>query len=134
MRDIKFRQINKNNKSFHFWGALEDGWHNPRHSCNYSSPQESEQYTGLVDKNGTDIYEGDILHAHMNNAIYVVKHGLYINIMIDDDGENPDCYGWYLDRKRPFPDSYGESLQGASVYLEVIGNIHENPELLEAVE
>lgn len=65
------------------------------------------QFTGLRDKNGREVYEGDILKSH----------GLVLPIYIDDFhglrfmwGKDQLCKAW---------------AEG-----EVIGNIHENPELL----
>ena len=73
------------------------------------------QYTGLKDKNGKEIYEGDILIHKLSNPIkLIVRHhssmygsGLRLE---EDDG-------------RPYKGSTG-------LYYEVIGNIHENPDLL----
>lgn len=76
---------------------------------------ELQQYTGLKDKNGKDIYESDILAVSflMNRPCPVVfKSGAFR--FKDKD----DCYLIYSP-------NYQES-------IEIIGNIHENPELLEA--
>ena len=71
-----------------------------------------EQYTGLKDMNGTDIYEGDILIDDTGEPIeyWVVKFA--------DGGFVGECAG------------VAESLFELT-NLEVIGNIHENPELVE---
>jgi uncharacterized phage protein (TIGR01671 family) len=75
---------------------------------------EFEQYTGLKDKNGKEIYEGDIVDF--------VDDGECIGVVEYDAPEfylNADATNWgamYLERTR---------------CQRVIGNIHENPELLE---
>nr|DAO95138.1 MAG TPA: YopX protein [Caudoviricetes sp.] len=71
-----------------------------------------EQYTGLRDKNGTEIYEGDILINDTGEPIeyWVVKFA--------DGGFVGECTG------------VAEQLFELT-HLEIAGNIHENPELVE---
>ena len=87
-----------------------------------------DEYTGLKDKNGKEIYEGDIGYAHMNGANYLVKFGMYETE--SHDGSNDIHHGFYLTTDG----EYKEEMGGADIYLEVIGNVHENPELLEKTE
>lgn len=80
-----------------------------------------EQYTGLNDKNGEEIYEGDIV-KWLNGL------GEYTEFRVE----------WQDNRARVcLRNEYSEyDYEGLNdkkeLYLEVIGNIHENPELVEA--
>ena len=71
------------------------------------------QFTGLQDKNGKDIYEGDLVGYGDEDAAPITF----------EDGS----FMWITDRRS------GRSAinQDRARRLEVIGNIHENPELLE---
>ena len=66
------------------------------------------QFTGLKDVNGKDIYEDDILE-HPNSGRFEIKF---------------EDYGFYL-----FYNGY-KQISHTTEYMEIIGNIHENPELL----
>ncbi|MDC2867581.1 YopX family protein [Bacillus sp. BP-3] len=77
---------------------------------------ELMQYTGLKDKNDKEIYEGEIVRVsghpfqgtYEMDRNYEVGYNEYMELC---------CGSWYLVRMRP--------------WAEVIGNIHENKELLE---
>lgn len=71
------------------------------------------QYTGLKDKNGKEIYEGDIMQDDKQ-----FKHCVEMNY---DQWKLKSATGWYSSFQS----------QGGVGNFEVIGNIYENPELLK---
>jgi len=80
---------------------------------------ELMQYTGLKDKNGKEIYEGDILHQDAFWDIYIVwddKHSRFAYL----------CTDWVVTQGDPI-----SILSDQLSKFEVIGNIYENPELLK---
>lgn len=99
------------------WIAIDTiqngGWCNVR-GKHAVIPETIGEYTGLCDKNGNKIFEGDILQ---NEPSYVYSRE-YRNVVVFDEGE------FYGEGSCPF-------LAEEFKYCEVIGNIHDNPELLE---
>ena len=71
------------------------------------------QFTGLTDKNGTKIFEGDI-----------VKYGDFLMVIVWDEFFSSFMLAFSLDG------NYHETMSNSHIYLEVIGNIHDNPELI----
>ena len=125
MREIKFRQRNINNDSWHYWGNIDSYWVKPLISANYQSPKESNQFVGLHDKNGKEIYESDIiLHEdEFRNEITISKFIVKFN-----NGS------FYLESIEDAEYNAELSIKP----IEIIGNIYEhkhllnnNPELLK---
>lgn len=125
-REIKFRAWHKNLKKMFKIGqiTLEKGtWNfetNDRDFIGMSIPFQPSfvlmQYTGLHDKNGKEIYEGDIVRIIVNNNIEKIckvefKNGIF-GVMFS---KNKDLTA--------FP-------HFCNTTFEVIGNITDNPELL----
>jgi len=144
MREILFRGKRKDNKEW------VDGWlyvHEPPLQCHYPKnyveeskkyyilqtafadwnmerlveffeviPATVGQFTGLLDKNGVKIFEGDIV------AVSIVSPTMTTNMLVQWEGSG----FWLVDA--------GRSYMPNKNFREVIGNIHDNPELLEVTE
>lgn len=77
-----------------------------------------EQFTGLIDVNGKDIYEGDIIKSSYKYAQPKISQ-----IIIEDGNSYILGEDLATGNEMLVSDHIGE--------IEVIGNVHENPELLE---
>jgi len=120
MREIKFRAWLTEIKKMTYTHTLEElmSWNTTRES---NGTVIWMQYTGLKDKNGTEICEGDVLksvtYRYVGEVKYVPENAAFLVFWSDDKGR----HAGYLD-------------DGMCSLIEVIGNIHDNPELLGGAE
>ena len=123
MRKIKFRGYGKDEKGKHWiYGNLLDekliglvAIQDEKCHVWEVDPESVGQYTGLKDSEGEEIYEGDIIKVRTQNPYWRFRRNFVVTWGTD---------GWLLD---------GDSLYSwFSLHtLEVIGNVHDNPDLLE---
>lgn len=121
MREIKFRAWDKDYMIYDTWKPSDDthwDWDtipnlvykvNDMLKCGYIWMQ----FTGLLDKNGKEIYEGDIIRGYKINAVVTFTDGGFWFV------DNANCDGGYRTEQE---------------VREVVGNIYENPELLTRKE
>lgn len=84
---------------------------------------ELMQSTGLKDKNGKEIYEGDILSLKKHSKL---PHGVYCIVEWDEVH-----VGFHALKDNQKNGEYVLNIWNAKTHWEVIGNIYENPELLK---
>ena len=120
-REIKFRAWDKTDKRWLESQEFSISGNGGIQTFGVYHPCDVMQFTGLLDKNGREIYEGDIIKTMMHYA--------------DDDGNPVDGQEKTFTVK--WVESKGMQYVGLSLFpcddiyqLEIIGNIYENPELI----
>ena len=121
MREIRFRGFGKDAKQWIYGSLLDEKSVGivaiQDEDCHVweVDPESVGQFTGLKDSAGEEIYEGDIIKVRTQNPYWRFRRNFVVTWGID---------GWLLD---------GDSLYSWFSFhtLEVIGNVHDNPGLLE---
>lgn len=92
-------------------------------NCYPVIPETVGQYTGMKDKNGEKIFEGDIVKYSTTCEIFTVAwHGSFAEFVISE-------------LQKPNKATRGsKNMYLVNRYCEVIGNIYDNPELLKGEE
>ena len=122
MRSLKFRAWDASEKEMLCHGAVindPDGWFAYLCDGNDLEGDCLMQFTGLHDKNGKEIYEGDIIKCDIDNGIDEVVWKRRVS-----------CFS----TKKPPVDGVKDGLISLGILdmekYTVVGNIYENPELL----
>jgi len=142
MREIKFRAWDKmNNKMIEPVIPLGAGLMSINKIFLVYKDLDWMQFTGLNDKNGKEIYEGDIIHYYVKSKkkdsweikeVYNKKELVSWGVWYDDEyGYEIQTWllgDYYLSEYTKYKNKYWDALDER---YEVIGNIYENPELIE---
>lgn len=115
-REFKFRCWNPRYKEFSTWGFMPDGHFKGIPTGSHMSIDEcktySQMFTGLKDKNGKEIYEDDVVKDPGGNCLRVIW--------------NQDACEYQLDHE----DGMHSLTIECTEWAEVIGNVFQNPELI----
>ena len=138
MRQIKFRAWDEKNKKISIVEKINflTGEIDTELCLDNENELIIMQFTGLLDKNGKEIYEGDIVRAQG-------QFNQYLQVVEFHNSAETSGRGWVGVNKiieaNPITKSPRENIERFSYFSwpshwEIIGNIHENPELLKQQE
>lgn len=141
-REIKFRAWDKSDQMMKYsdgYESLGSFFNLKEHRESFGVKYELMQYTGLTDKNGKKIFEGDILQFSDRWEWFRGKYYWKLTFAKNEEERKkiekeleeeelekrivklPEDYNWLL-------------LSEIEQYWEAIGNIYENPELAEKIK
>ena len=122
MRTIKFRGKDRRTGKWYYGNLYVKDTRGRTHICTPErgcfdiDPETVGQFTGLMDKNDAEIYEGDILDFNGLKIEVRFVRGVFA-LLCNGDLDNELCGDCRTD-----------------MFAKVIGNIHDNPELLKGGE
>lgn len=140
-REIKFRAWDKENKAMRYGAEQAYNGHWQMNDIQYfgqliNNPKyELMQFTGLLDKNGKEIYEGDVIGGTSYLYGYELKNGRQFDYFgVVEWGAQADVgLCWMVSNKQGSWELRQTVHRNDIDYCtgEIIGNIYENPEMLE---
>jgi len=139
MREIKFRAWDSFNKKMLSWEQFKNIKFDVGDGYDVGIPLEildekyqkqhnliPQQFTGLIDKNGKEIYEGDVVKTPQQKYIkqWVVEYDIDGNLILDNGVNSEFCLYDFEDMTLDKENCYTKD-------IEVIGNIYEDKHLLD---
>ncbi len=121
MREIKFRVWSRHNEKFRYFDLFEI---NKGLLCSIDEEDDiPQQYTGIKDKNGTEVYEGDIVEHNHKNLKKPIRQTIKFECVQADDDRDSDSYGYHIRDVLNVIERASLTLRPDN--FEVIGNIFE---------